>query len=363
MPDPGRYGTREAFMKACVPMVIKEGTAEDGDQAVAICSSMWRRRDKKMIERKTLGGHVIEVKESESNGQPVGIVEGYLSAWGADTGVGARYGIPDRFHKGAWIGTIEEHKGRNTRPIRLKDEHYEIVGGVPIGTVKEDDRGLFGSAEVNLVSTKGKELYSLVKQRVITDFSVGFTAVRESIGTKFREIFEAKLWEVSLVSEPMHQGAVVTEVKAFQDFKLADRDTDYEPDDHTGLICFWENKMPFTAIQDGVVVAYPQAILRAAEEIKTGKITIPEDELPGVILHIERYCAKMDVPSPFGEEMRQFFGSEDVKRFDKRDLERALVKCGAFSKKAATILSSRFHVDQEDLASIYGDLMGMKGRM
>ena len=47
MPNPNNYKDKDSFMKACIPIVIKEGTAKDSSQAAAICHSMWRRKGKK----------------------------------------------------------------------------------------------------------------------------------------------------------------------------------------------------------------------------------------------------------------------------------------------------------------------------
>ena len=38
--------SREDFVRRCVPIVIREGTAEDGTQGAAICNQMWRDRNK-----------------------------------------------------------------------------------------------------------------------------------------------------------------------------------------------------------------------------------------------------------------------------------------------------------------------------
>jgi hypothetical protein len=45
MPEPRKDETRVEFLKRCIPQVIEEGTApkEPIEQAVAICSSMWRK--------------------------------------------------------------------------------------------------------------------------------------------------------------------------------------------------------------------------------------------------------------------------------------------------------------------------------
>ena len=42
MPKPKDDETEKDFVARCVPVVIEEGTAEDGKQAAAICHSMWR---------------------------------------------------------------------------------------------------------------------------------------------------------------------------------------------------------------------------------------------------------------------------------------------------------------------------------
>lgn len=52
MPNPKSYKTKKDFMAACIPIVLKEGTAKGNDQAVAVCSSMWQQRNK------TKGSHM-----------------------------------------------------------------------------------------------------------------------------------------------------------------------------------------------------------------------------------------------------------------------------------------------------------------
>lgn len=44
MPNPSDYDSKDAFIDACIPAVIDDGTAEDQEQAVAICFSMWENR-------------------------------------------------------------------------------------------------------------------------------------------------------------------------------------------------------------------------------------------------------------------------------------------------------------------------------
>jgi len=43
MPTPNEGETREDFVERCIPVVIEDETAEDDDQAVAICNQMWEQ--------------------------------------------------------------------------------------------------------------------------------------------------------------------------------------------------------------------------------------------------------------------------------------------------------------------------------
>jgi len=46
MPTPRSGEKKDKFIDRCIPQVIRDGTAQDGSQAAAICHSIWRRRKK-----------------------------------------------------------------------------------------------------------------------------------------------------------------------------------------------------------------------------------------------------------------------------------------------------------------------------
>ena len=170
----------------------------------------------KIPETKTIGGYVIETKQVERNGEPIGLVSGYMATWDIDRG---HWGMRDRFIKGAFLESINEHKLNRNRQVRFKDNHGRVVGGFPIDGVHEDDTGLFGTAEVNLDIQQGNELFSIIKQGVIVDFSIGFAAIDFETETVdeddiIRNITKAIIFEASAVSEPMNPKAVITDVKA-----------------------------------------------------------------------------------------------------------------------------------------------------
>lgn len=328
-------------------------------------------------------GHVVEVKQTERDGVPIGIVEGYIATWDLDRG---GWCYRDRFIKGAFAESIRDHMQRN-RQVRMLDHHNRIIGGFPIETVREDEKGLFGIGEINLETQSGRELYSLAKQRVIEDFSVGFTAqdfeIKVENGEEIREIRRAILWEGSLVDEPMNPHANIVAVKRatqFQDLPLADRGTEWDADAAIGRVreftdseeepsatykrafLYYEAdsadqfdayKLPIADVIDGELQAVPNAIFAAASVLQGGRggVDIPDEYRPQVVAHIERYYDKLGIDSPFDEEEdgqraddydeEKHYTAADLDSVTPRDIENALRKSRMFSKKAAVALAGR----------------------
>jgi len=166
-------------------------------------------------EIKYHSGRIVETKEEDRNGQPVGLISGLIATFDIDRG--DFFGRRDQFVKGAFLKSIAEHKARDNRQIRFKDQHDKTVGGFPIEGVFETEEGLFGTAEVNLNVQRGAEIFALAKQGVLVDFSIGFIPVEQSTDEdlNLRTITEAVIIEGSLVDEPMNIRAVVTSVKSF----------------------------------------------------------------------------------------------------------------------------------------------------
>ena len=46
MPKPNPNESKKDFIARCVPYVLKEGTAKDNKQAVAMCYSIWKQHRK-----------------------------------------------------------------------------------------------------------------------------------------------------------------------------------------------------------------------------------------------------------------------------------------------------------------------------
>ncbi|MGQ4893449.1 MAG: hypothetical protein ACP6IQ_02350 [Candidatus Njordarchaeia archaeon] len=70
MPDPKDFKSKKDFLKVCIPTLIKEGKSQD--QAVAVCNSMWKNRNKKIEAKmdnldKTLPPELQEVLTQVDN--------------------------------------------------------------------------------------------------------------------------------------------------------------------------------------------------------------------------------------------------------------------------------------------------------
>ncbi|MGK2908753.1 MAG: HK97 family phage prohead protease [Sphingobium sp.] len=78
---------------------------------------------------------------------------------------------------------------------------------------KETDAGLLVKGRFSMSTRYGKEAYGLVKDGAIGGLSVGYRAIKEKMVGKARHLIEVALHEVSLVTIPMNEKAVVTSVK------------------------------------------------------------------------------------------------------------------------------------------------------
>jgi hypothetical protein len=102
---------------------------------------------------------------------------------------------------------------RGKKKIQLTDYHGKVIGGIPLASMVEDDKGLLVESEINLGMESGRDVYSLVKQEVYDSFSTEYMAVEKSYSEGVRVISKSKLFGGALLSNPMNNKAVVTEVK------------------------------------------------------------------------------------------------------------------------------------------------------
>ena len=160
-----------------------------------------------------ISGHIVETQEATRNGQPVGRVSGLLTTFVPDRPVDSR-NLPKRFERTAFDATLAEHKARGDRPVRLLLEHTELIGGFPLEMISLNNDGLHATGEINLNTQIGRETFALASQKVLTDFSIGYSITSEHEEKGDRIADSVDLFEASIVSEPANQSAKITSLES-----------------------------------------------------------------------------------------------------------------------------------------------------
>jgi len=158
-------------------------------------------------------GKILEVNETTRNGVKVGKVSGLITTFEPNRPFDSR-NLPKRFERTAFQATLETHRDRGNRPVKLKLEHVELIGGFPLDGIHVNSDGLFGTGEINLETQVGQETFALAKQGVLTDFSIGYDVTSEHTEGGDRIADSIELFEASIVSEPANQDAKITSLES-----------------------------------------------------------------------------------------------------------------------------------------------------
>lgn len=146
--------------------------------------------------------------EIKTEADEEGMFEGYASTFGnIDKG-------NDVVVNGAF------RKSLRRRPYNKVKLLYQHRTDEPIGvfrSMREDDRGLYVKGQLAMGTQKGKEVYELMKMGALDAMSIGFKAdpKSQSYDERRRRRFlrDVDLMEVSLVTFPMNDKAIVHQVK------------------------------------------------------------------------------------------------------------------------------------------------------
>ncbi|MDB5555196.1 MAG: peptidase [Rhizobium sp.] len=135
-----------------------------------------------------------------------GAFSGYASLFGeVDLG-------KDRVERGAFLKSLAR---RGASGVRMLFQHDPAE---PIGAwrvIREDGRGLYVEGLLSDGVKRAREVHQLMKSRAIDGLSIGFQTVRAKSEPKtgVRQILEADLWEISVVTFPMLPSARISDVK------------------------------------------------------------------------------------------------------------------------------------------------------
>ncbi|BAT61235.1 caudovirus prohead protease [Variibacter gotjawalensis] len=138
-----------------------------------------------------------------------GTIEGYASVFGEIDQ--AR----DMVLPGAFRETLKL-RGHHRVPMLFQHDPAE-----PIGVwleLREDSRGLFARGRLIPDVARSREVLALLQAGAIDGLSIGFKAVKGRIDpkTRVRKLLTIDLWEISIVTFPLADGARVRRVKGLK---------------------------------------------------------------------------------------------------------------------------------------------------
>jgi len=197
-------GTHDAYEEA-----ISKGYGEDEDKyhkkpkkkSVCVC------QDDGICQCDTELKHLTFETEIKSDAQ--GVFTGYGSIFGnEDQG-------NDIMKKGAFTKSLTK------RPASKVKMLYQHKTDEPIGIftdMYEDNKGLYVKGQLAMGTQKGREAYELLKMGALDGMSIGFKADPDKQGYNenkrgVRTLKEVDLMEISLVTFPMNESALIETVK------------------------------------------------------------------------------------------------------------------------------------------------------
>jgi uncharacterized protein len=156
-------------------------------------------------------GFVLEAKSVAETKEEAG-------EFGTFRGYGSVFNNLDQDYDVVRPGAFKSTLARQPR-IKMLWQHRtsEIIGSFT--SLQEDDKGLLCEGRINLGTEKGREAYALLKAGDMDGLSIGYRVkgfkVDQKTGVRFLK--DLDLMEISLVTMPANQRAVVTDVKSVED--------------------------------------------------------------------------------------------------------------------------------------------------
>lgn len=138
---------------------------------------------------------------------------------GSFTGYGSVFGNVDSKNDiimpGAYADVI-----KSGDPVHVYVNHDWLSDQLPVGTwsdLKEDDRGLYGSAGLVMQMTRASDAYHAMKAGLVSGLSVAIMPDQKAVNRRsdgVREIHRVKaLKEISIVTDPANPAAQITSLK------------------------------------------------------------------------------------------------------------------------------------------------------
>ena len=140
-----------------------------------------------------------------------------LIASGEFTGYASTYHVDaykDQMMPGAFSYTLQQWQKKEKLPLLLWNHRLDE----PVGywkKMEEDAKGLYVEGQLLLDLERAREVYTLIKAKVLEGLSIGFQPIlaRTEATTGIRKIYQVHLLEVSLVTLPANASAGILAFK------------------------------------------------------------------------------------------------------------------------------------------------------
>jgi HK97 family phage prohead protease len=118
----------------------------------------------------------------------------------------------DMIVPGAFTRTLQASKGQ----VPMLWQHDPTQ---PIGTLQctETSEGLRVQGKLLMKLPMAQDAYELIKAGVIKGLSIGYNTIDDAIENGVRMLKEVRLWEGSVVTFPMNEGAMISSIKGMSD--------------------------------------------------------------------------------------------------------------------------------------------------
>ena len=205
MPTPRDNESENEWISRCMSSEEIQRDFPDEQQALAVCYSIWDRKDgsKNMTtQHKLMSINKCEIKTSD-----IGMFEGYASVFdGIDS-------YNDSIVKGAYKETLVNRK----RDIAMYFNHASYRSDMParIGKwvhAEEDSKGLYVKGQLSLGHPTADAIYAGLRNETLDGLSIGFTLGSDGYEMRdnIRYLKKINLVEISVVDNPADNEARIS---------------------------------------------------------------------------------------------------------------------------------------------------------
>lgn len=169
-----------------------------------------RRNFSPYLEQRNAAGQMSHLDLSLRFDAPsdAGEFSGYAVIWDE------RNAHNERVQRGAFRRTIAEHQRAGTKPLMLWAHDPRDIIGV-WDEVREDDKGLFVRGRIILTTTRGREVFDLLKAGAVNGLSLGFRSRGDKRGADgVRVLTDMYVGEISIVGLPSAGNARITSIRS-----------------------------------------------------------------------------------------------------------------------------------------------------